>query len=258
MNIYDSKKKINTSFSPNFIPEEQLQTQWAELLQIKKAIYSLYQLKKKKITILDIGVGTGRIIKHLSLIPEIWSCIENYTGIDNNENCLNIAKKNITDWKLSATVTLINLQANNINTLKSKYDIIMTTWFTPGNFYPTNFNFFSYNPLQQRLSLVENAAFTKVWTTAYKMLNKNGMIILGSCYCQNNATRLKQEKFYTQCKMTIITDEKDSFTATKEGFWSQRLTLPQIKNYFKNVPFKSIKKIDLDVYNFAFQIQLLK
>lgn len=257
MNVYDSTEKINESFSPDFIPEEQLQTQWSELLQIKKAIYKFHQQKKKKIAILDIGVGTGRIIKHLSGIKEIWNCIDSYTGIDNNDNCLALAKENINKWNLADKVSVIRLEAKDILSLGKKYDIIMTTWFTPGNFYPANFNFASYNPVANRLSLKTNPAFTMVWSHAAQLLKKNGMAILGSCYKQNDATRVKQETFYKQMGMTVITDDKDLFTATREGFWSQRLTLNQIKKYLNNAGFTKIKKIKLDNYSFAFQVQLL-
>ena len=118
MNIYDSEEKISSTFSPDFIPEEQLQTQWSELIQIEKAIYKLHKLKKKRISILDIGVGTGKIIKHLSGIPEVWNCIEHYTGIDNNDNCLSLAQQNINEWKLTDKVSIIRLEAKDIGNLK--------------------------------------------------------------------------------------------------------------------------------------------
>ncbi len=258
MNIYDSTEKINTTFSPDFIPEEQLQTQWSELLEIKKAIHKLYKKKKKKLSILDIGVGTGRIIKHLSSIPETWNCINSYTGIDNNDNCLALAQENIKAWHLEEKVFIIKLEAKEIASLKKKYDIIMTTWFTPGNFYPEGFNFAAYNPLNKRLSLKTNAAFTQVWNAASGMLKKNGMVILGSCYHKNNATRIKQENFYRQCGMTLITNDKDDFTATKEGFWSQRFTIKQIKKYLMHAGYRSIKQVNLDTYSFAFQAHLLR
>lgn len=257
MNIYDSQEKILTTFDPDFIPEEQLQTQWGELIQIKKAIYYLYQQKKKRLSILDIGVGTGRIIKHLAGIPEIWNCVESYTGIDNNEHCLSIAQQNVKEWKLDNKVLILQLQAKDIRTLGKKFDIIMTTWFTPGNFYPEHFDFSTYDPATKRFSLKNNPAFTALWTNARKMLKKKGMVILGSCYHQNHATRIKQEYFYKRCEMTVITDAKDTFTATKEGFWSQRFTRGQIKKYLKHAGFKKIRMIDLDTYSFAFQVQLL-
>ncbi len=256
MNIYDSEEKISSTFNPAFIPEEQLQTQWSELIQIKKAIVELYQRKNKKLDILDIGVGTGRILKHLSGIPEVWNCIDSYTGIDNNHNCLTIARQNVNEWNLDHKVSLQHMQAGDIQRLEKKFDIIMTTWFTPGNFYPADFDFAGYDPGEKRLSLKKNRAFTSLWKSARKMLKKNGMVILGSCYHQNDATRIKQENFYKQCGMTVITDSGDGFTATREGFWSQRFTLRQLKKYLKDVGFSRIKKINLDEYGFAFQVRL--
>ncbi len=256
MNIYDSEEKISSTFDPAFIPEEQLQTQWSELIQIKKAIADLYGRKNKKLSILDIGVGTGRIIRHLSGIPEVWNCIELYTGIDNNTNCLSIAQQNMQKWKRDDKVSLLPLEAKDIAQLDKKFDIIMTTWFTPGNFYPPGFDFSGYDPVKKRLSLKKNPAFTSLWASSHKLLKKNGMVILGSCYHQNDATRIRQELFYQQCGMTIITDEKDTFTATREGFWSQRFTLRQLKKYLKDAGFRRVKKINLDEYGFAFQVQL--
>jgi SAM-dependent methyltransferase len=256
MNIYDSAEKINTTFDPAFIPEEQLQTQWSELIQIKKAIHDLYLRKHKKLSILDIGVGTGRILKHLSRIPETWNCINSYTGIDNNHNCLSLARQNINEWNLGHKVSLQHMPAGDIQRLEKKFDIIMTTWFTPGNFYPADFDFAGYDPRKKRLSLKKNPAFTSLWRSARKMLKKNGMVILGSCYHQNEATRKKQEHFYKQCGMTVITDAGDTFTATREGFWSQRFTPGLLKKYLKGAGYSKIKKIDLDEYDFAFQAQL--
>ena len=82
------------------------------------------------------------------------------------------------------------------------------------------------------------------------------MVILGSCYEQNDATRIKQENFYKQMGMMVITDEKDLFTATREGFWSQRLSISQIKKYLTDASYKKYKKINLDEYKFAFQTHL--
>jgi hypothetical protein len=39
--------------------------------------------------------------------------------------------------------------------------------------------------------------------------------------------------FIPKMGMTIITGEQDSFTATKERFWSQRFTKEKLLNYFK-------------------------
>lgn len=58
--------------------------------------------------------------------------------------------------------------------------------------------------------------------------------------------------------MTKITDEEDSFTATKEIFWSQRFTKEKIYHYLKFVQRDKISFIPLDTYNYAMQIRIKK
>ena len=93
MSIYDTEKSVENSFNENFIPEEQLQTQWSEFIELKKVITNISNKNKRPVTILDIGVGDARVVKHLCGIPEIWDCIEMYHGIDNAEPCLAISNR---------------------------------------------------------------------------------------------------------------------------------------------------------------------
>lgn len=58
--------------------------------------------------------------------------------------------------------------------------------------------------------------------------------------------------------MTVITDAKDSFTATKKRFWSQRFTKEKIYQYFKFVKREKISFTPLDSYNYAMQIRIKK
>ena len=53
--------------------------------------------------------------------------------------------------------------------------------------------------------------------------------------------------------MTIITFGKDSLTATKERFWSQRFTREKIYVYFKYLNREKISFTLLDTYNYAIQ-----
>lgn len=93
MSIYDTEQSVEKSFDENFIPEEQLQTQWSEFIELKKVITNLHSKFKRPLTILDIGVGDGRVVKHLCGISEIWDCIGLYHGIDNADACLSISNK---------------------------------------------------------------------------------------------------------------------------------------------------------------------
>jgi hypothetical protein len=58
--------------------------------------------------------------------------------------------------------------------------------------------------------------------------------------------------------MTIITDEKDSFTATRERFWSQRFTKEKLQNYLHFVNKRNIIFTPLDTYNYAMQVRIKK
>lgn len=258
MGLYDTEDSVMRSFDEDFIPEEQLQAQWAEFIELKKTIHEQFQLQDKPINILDIGIGSGRIPKHLSGIPEIWSMISHYDGIDNADACINLSRKLVTDLAIENKVSVIFLEADQIDTLGKKYDLIITTWFTPGNFCPDNFPFDTYQNSGQRLDLSRNEKFDGVFSTAYKMLNPGGEIVLGSCYIDNDNTRAKQETFYQKIGMTIITDKQDEFTATKERFWSQRFTRDKMRNYFSYVPPAKITFTPLDTYDYAMMVRVKK
>ena len=58
--------------------------------------------------------------------------------------------------------------------------------------------------------------------------------------------------------MTVITSPADSFTATKEGFWSQRFTKQKLFNYLPFVDRNKIVFKELDTYNYAMQVLVRK
>jgi len=258
MSIYETEDSVQRSFDTESLPEELLQAQWAEFIELKKIITELYDLQKRKISILDIGVGSARVPKHLSAIPEIWKMIDRYDGIDNAMACINLSKKLAADLQIDDKFFVHFLEADDLTALNRKYDLIMTTWFTPGNFYPDDFSFDAYDPSKQRLDLTTNEKFIAIFSAAYNLLHEGGEIVLGACYIDNEATRLRQENFYRQLGMSVITDAKDSFTATKEKFWSQRFSKERIYNYFSYVPREKISFIPLDTYNYAMQVRIKK
>ncbi len=103
---------------------------------------------------------------------------------------------------------------------------------------------------------INGRANTKIFSQAYSLLSPGGEVVIGSCYIDNNATRLKQEHFYQKAGMTIITDERDSFTATKERFWSQRFTKEKLLAYLNFVDPGEISFIPLDTYGYAMQVRI--
>jgi SAM-dependent methyltransferase len=258
MSIYATEDSVQESFNENFIPEEQLQTQWAEFIELKKVIAELSAINKRAISILDIGVGGGRIVKHLCGIKEIWDSVASYHGIDNAEPCLVISNKIIENLNIRDKVTVGFLEALQLNTLTEKYDMIITTWFTAGNFYPHNFPFETYKESGKKIDLSGNERFTKIFSDAYDLLNPGGEIIIGSCYIDNENTRKKQEAFYEKMGMTVITDAQDTFTATREKFWSQRFTKEKLRNYLSFAEPGKIIYTPLDTYNFAMQVRIKK
>jgi SAM-dependent methyltransferase len=258
MSIYDTKESVQQSFNEDSLPEEQLQAQWAEFIECKKVIFELSASLNRPLSILDIGIGEARMVKHLHGINEIWDCIAAYRGIDNAEPCLAISEKTINDLKIHDKVSVGFLAAHQLNTLIEKYDLVISTWFTPGNFYPENFPFDTYGGPGVRLDLSENKQFEKVFSGAYDLLNPGGEILLGSCYIDNDPTRRKQEAFYKRLGMTVITDPEDDFTATREKFWSQRFTKEKLRHYCRFAGPDNISFTPLDTYDFAIQVRIKK
>ncbi|MEO7393899.1 MAG: hypothetical protein ABIU11_03090, partial [Chitinophagaceae bacterium] len=173
-------------------------------------------------------------------------------------SCLAISNRVIKDLNIQDKAKVIFLEAQNLNTLSTSYDMIITTWFTAGNFYPENFSFETYKEAGPRLDLYKNERFEKIFSSAYNLLNTGGEIVLGACYIDNDNTRKKQEAFYKKLGMNVVTDKEDTFTATKENFWSQRFTKQKLQTYFSFVAPEKITFIPLDTYDFAMQVRIKK
>jgi hypothetical protein len=249
MEMYDNKDVFAKSWDETYLSEELIQAQWAEFVELKKVITDLYQKKNIPLSILDIGIGNARIAKHLSGIPEMWDMVRSYDGTDNAQACVLLSRQTAKEIKIDDKVTVYLEDAVNLDKWNKKYDLIIITWFTAGNFYPNNFNFESYNPSEKRFDLSRNKKFESIFSNLYQLLNAGGEIVIGACYIDNDRTRLKQEHSYRKMGMTIITDVKDSFTATKEKFWSQRFTKEKILDYLSFVEPEKISFTALDTYD---------
>ena len=258
MNMYDNENTVQKSFDDQHLSEDLLQAQWAEFTELKKVIAEVYLKRGNPLTVLDIGIGSARIARHMSAIPEMWQMIECYEGTDNAEACIKLSQATATELHIEDKLKLHLLDAINLDQLHKKYDLIICTWFTPGNFYPEDFPFNEYNDSSKRLDLSENEKFTRIFSKAYSLLQPNGEIILGACYIDNVNTRKKQEQSYHKMGMKIITNASDSFTATKEQFWSQRFTKEKIRAYLPFVAPENIVFTPLDPYDYAMQIRIKK
>ena len=258
MAMYDNENTVQKSFDLDYISEYLIQAQWAEFIELKKAITELYNQKGNPISILDIGIGNARIPKHLCGIKEIWDMVASYDGTDNAQACVDISTKNIAELQIQDKVTAFFFEATNLHNWEKKYDMIITTWFTAGNFYPENFPFETYANAMEKIDLTTNDKFTTIFINAYNLLNPGGEVVIGACYIDNEGTRLKQEESYRKMGMTIITSPDDSFTATKEGFWSQRFTKEKLFNYLLFVDRTKIIFKELDTYDYAMQVRICK
>ncbi|XVJ67897.1 MAG: class I SAM-dependent methyltransferase [Lacibacter sp.] len=258
MAMYDNDNTVKTSFDLSYVTEYLQQAQWAELIELKKIITEGFHQKQSPIRILDIGIGNARVAKHLSAIDEIWNMIERYDGIDNAQACVTLAKEAAQTLHIEHKLHAFLYDAAKLHQLNRSYDMVVCTWFTPGNFHPPDFDFENYMKDGKRLNLDSNPAFEKVFKAAYNLLNTDGLLVLGAVYIDSDATRLKQEQAYTKMGMHIITGPEDSFTATKEGFWSQRFTKEKLVNYLHFAPASAIRFLHLDTYNYAMQVHVKK
>jgi hypothetical protein len=258
MAMYDNTNTVEKSFDLNYISEHLIQAQWAEFIELKKVIAELANEKNAPITILDIGIGNARIPMHLCGVKEIWEMVASYDGTDNAQACVDISNKNIADYHIQNKANAFLFEATELSNIQKKYDLVICTWFTPGNFYPTNFSFETYKSAGQILDLTKNEKFETVFSAAYNLLNEGGVLLLGACYIDNDSTRQKQEESYNKMGMTVITSHRDSFTATKEGFWSQRFTKEKLQAYLHFAAPQKITITALDTYNYAIQVKIKK
>lgn len=253
--MYDKPQHIEDTFTESNLSEYLLQAQWAEFVELKKTITEVYKKKESSLKILDIGIGDARILKHLVGIKEIWDAIEHYDGIDVAQNCIDISNKIIKDLKIEEKASVQLFDAVKLKDLKKKYDLIISTWFTVGNFYPFDFDFKKFKP---GYDMSTNDKFTMILKQAYEMFNPNGELIIGSMYIDNDETRKKQEDSYRNFGWTVITDERDCFTASKDGWWSQRFTKQRVYDYLPFIPKEKISFIPLDTYDYAMMVRIKK
>jgi len=107
--------------------------------------------------IIEIGCGTGRILKYLLESGLI------ITGVDTSEEMLEIARKKLINYLNANKLILLNHNFS-LGKLKEKFDVALVTFYT--------FNYIINNP----------AGFLK---NVYKTLNKNGILIMDLFYPQS-------------------------------------------------------------------------
>jgi len=261
-----NKRVAKRTLNPRYMTAYHVQAQWAELVALKRIIGDVYRLLRRPLTIFDIGIGESRLPLLLSQVAT-WSKIAKYVGIDNAQTCIqdskqNIARAGIADKVQVALFDATRLGCNYHEILSSKFDLAVCTYFTAGDFKPGEI---SIRPKANGLmrdydaqALMPNRSFVAVFKGASDLLKDGGKVVIGSVYCDNDFTRKIQEGFYRACGMTVITSAEDLFTATREGFWSERFSDSRIYDYLSWVSRKKIGIIPLDDYDFARMIVIDK
>jgi SAM-dependent methyltransferase len=244
-----------------------VQAQWAELTKLKENIAEVYNLRRRPLMIFDIGIGYARIPLLLSDVPT-WNKLALYVGIDASQSCVAQARRRCSAKGILDKVRIFRFDAKNLNKSSSKflkgneYDLVLCTYFTAGNFRPKEVKLQTKE--NGRINdydigvLKPNKDFVAVFRETYDLLRESGRIVIGSLYFDNSFTRKIQEDFYKGCGMTVIISSKDAFTATREGFWSERFDQSKIYNYLSWIPKDRIDIISLDDYSFAFMVVIHK
>jgi SAM-dependent methyltransferase len=239
------------------------QAQWAEYTKLKEIIGEAYKAHKRTLRIFDIGIGYARIPVLLSAV-DTWEKIARYVGIDISPHCVAQSKRIITSKKIADKLEVIRFDAVDLKTdhgepfQRDKYNLIVCTYFTAGDFKPKQIQLKTDKKgfiADYDINLLKpNEDFVAVFKGAFDLLEDGGKIVLGSVYCDSDLAREVQERLYRKCEMAVITSQKDLFTATKEGFWSERFNKERIYEYLSWVPRDKIELIPLDDYNFAIMI----
>ncbi|MFV0389688.1 MAG: methyltransferase domain-containing protein [Pyrinomonadaceae bacterium] len=254
--MYDNIKHVNDTFLSENVSQELLAAQEAEYSELRKAIIEISKRLSRKLRVLDIGVGNARVLRKLHADSIIWNSIENYTGIDAAQNCVDLSNRVISELKIKQNASAQLLDSQELHKLNQQYDLVITTWFTAGNFYPDDFIFENY--ISGTYDLSTNPKFSKIFRAAFELLEVGGEIVIGSAYIDNEETRLIQESAYLNFGWEIITSEKDSFVATSDGWWSQRFTIKQVRQYLEALRGKDLSFIPLDDSDFAMMIRIKK
>ncbi len=258
MPMYDNDDIVKASFNYHYISDYLIQAQWAEFVELKKVIAEIYEQMKVPISILDIGVGDGRIPRNLCHITEIWDKVTAYHGTDNAQACVDLSLQTAKALGIEDKFNVHLYEATDLVNWKLGHDLVICTWFTPGNFYPDGFNFNTYKAGSAVVNLECNDKFEIVFSAAYGLLKPGGELVLGACYIDNDSTRLKQEESYRKMGMEVITSAGESFTATRQGFWSQRFTREKLMQYLHFAAPGQISFTALDTYDYAMQVRVKK
>ena len=169
---------------------------------------------KKKLNILEIGVGSGCIL--LSILKERKSFYG--TGIDISKNCLNISKLNANKLKLSSKLKLYKSNVDNF--ALGKYDLIISnpTYIKNSHLKYLEKDVAKFEPkLALDGGLDGLSAFRKVIKKSSELIKKNGKFVLEIGFDQKNKeiSLLKKKGFYINSISKDLANNDPCIVCTK-------------------------------------------
>ena len=170
--------------------------------------------QKNKISILDIGVGSGCIL--LSILKERQNFYG--TGIDISKKCLNITKLNAINLKISSKLKLFKSNVDKFNL--GKYDLIVSN---PPYIKTNKLKYLEKEvaKFEPRLALdggLEGLSeIRKVIKKSSELIKKNGKFILEIGFDQKNKVinLLKKEGFYINSTHKDLANNDRCIVSTK-------------------------------------------
>jgi len=170
--------------------------------------------KKSKISILDIGIGSGCIL--LSILKER----ENFygTGIDISKKCLNITQLNAINLKVTSRLKLYKSNVDKFNL--GKYDLIVSN---PPYIKTSKLKYLEKDvaDFEPRLALDGGldglSEIRKVIKKSSELIKKNGKFILEIGFDQKNKVinLLKKEGFYINSTQKDLAKNDRCIVSTK-------------------------------------------
>jgi len=260
-------KEAQRTLNSKYIPPYLKQAQWAEFTKLKEIIGEIYNVRNQSLMVFDIGIGYARIPALLSDVAT-WNKIGRYVGIDISNHCVAQSRRIVSTKGIDDKVEIVKFDAVDLYTRYDKflkdgqYNLVVCTYFTAGDFKPDKIEIRTKKDGlidNYDMNLLEpNKNFVAVFKGAYNLLRVGGRIVIGSIYHDSDFVRKIQENFYRNCNMTVITSSRDPFTATLEGFWSERFNHKKIYDYLSWIPRDKIELIPLDDYDFALMVVITK
>ena len=169
---------------------------------------------KSKISLLDIGVGSGCIL--LSILKERRNFYG--TGIDISKKCINICKKNAIKFNINSRLKLFKSNVDKFNI--GKYDIIVSN--------PPYINKNNIKYLEKDVAMFEPklaldggldglSEIRKVIKKSSELIRKKGIFILEIGFDQKNKVinLLKKEGFYIKSVQKDLAKNNRCIVSTK-------------------------------------------